>query len=81
MNVFYTNDNPLLAARDHCLVLRNKMIIEHCQLLSTVHHVLDGDRVIDGIYKKTHQNHPSAVSGAVPVFTTMSGYWIAQGNF
>jgi hypothetical protein len=61
MNIFYTNDNPLLTARDHCLVLQNKMIIEHCQLLSTAHHVLDGDQAIDGIYKKTHHLHPSTV--------------------
>jgi hypothetical protein len=37
------------------------MIVEHCQLLSTAHHVLDGDFVDVGIYRKTHVNHPSAV--------------------
>jgi hypothetical protein len=38
-----------------------KMIVESAQLLSTAHHVLDGDNAVKGIYKKTHANHPSAV--------------------
>lgn len=63
MNVFYTNNCPTLAARDHCNVHQVKMIVEYAQLLSTAHHVLDGEGegVIEGIYKKTHVNHPSAI--------------------
>ncbi|AXY86098.1 hypothetical protein [Escherichia phage vB_EcoM_IME392] len=39
---------------------QNKMIIECAQLLSTAHHVLDGENAIEGIYKQTHVNHPCA---------------------
>lgn len=61
MNIFYTNDNPLIAAREHCLRHNVKMIVEHLQMLSTAHHVLDGDQALQGIYKVSHQNHPSSV--------------------
>ena len=61
MNVFYTNSDPIIAASEHCLIHQRKMIIEYAQLLSSAHHVLDGDNCIDGIYKLTHKNHPSAI--------------------
>lgn len=61
MNIFYTNENPLLAAEDHCKVHMRKMIVEYAQILSAAHHVLDGDQAIQGIYKLTHKNHPSAL--------------------
>jgi hypothetical protein len=38
-----------------------KMILETAQLLSTAHHILDGEEAPDDIYKSTHRNHPSAV--------------------
>jgi|18_taG_2_1085343.scaffolds.fasta_scaffold11056_4 hypothetical protein len=60
MNVFYTNSCPIACAEEHCIKHRNKMIIEHTQLLSTAHHVLDGSAP-EGAYKKTHRNHPSAI--------------------
>ena len=44
MNTFYTNDCPIQTANEHCYVLRNKMIIEHTQLLSTAHRLLDGEQ-------------------------------------
>lgn len=56
-----------MAALDHCHVHQNKMIVEYCQLLSTAHHVLDGDHAIDGLYKISHKNHPCAV-------------WVRQSN-
>lgn len=37
------------------------MILETAQLLSTAHHILDGENAPSGIYKSTHKNHPSAV--------------------
>lgn len=64
MNIFVTNLNPIQCAREHCKTHLNKMIIEHCQLMSTAHHVLDGTGpadFYDNIYKSTHVNHPSAV--------------------
>tara|TARA_R110002124_G_scaffold173400_4_gene340985 strand:+ start:1956 stop:2408 length:453 start_codon:yes stop_codon:yes gene_type:complete len=36
------------------------MIVEYAQLLSTAHHVCDGEPTIQ-CYKATHKNHPSAV--------------------
>lgn len=41
----------------HCV----KMILEYAQLLSTAHHILDETPSIDGLLKKTHDNHPSAI--------------------
>ena len=38
-----------------------KMILESAQLLSTAHHVLDGNAAREGIYKATHINHPCTV--------------------
>lgn len=61
MNIFYLHENPITAARYHCDKHVVKMILETAQLLSTAHHVLDGEDAPEGIYKKTHVNHPSAV--------------------
>lgn len=61
MNIFYTSHNPLKAARDHCVRHNVKMILEHLQMLSTAHHVLDGEQALQGLYKATHANHPSSV--------------------
>lgn len=61
MNIFYTSNDPITCANEHCSVHTRKMIVEYAQLLSTAHHVLDGDKAIKGIYKCTHKNHPSAV--------------------
>jgi hypothetical protein len=35
------------------------MILESAQMLSTAHHILDGDK--PGLYKPTHKNHPSNI--------------------
>ena len=61
MNVFYTNRCPIQSARNLCKVHIVKMIVEQVQLLSTVHHILDGEKAPLGIYKPTHSNHPSAI--------------------
>ncbi len=61
MNIFFTNADPIQAANEHNSIHRNKMIVEYMQLLSTTHHMLDQDNAIQGIYKLTHKNHPSAV--------------------
>lgn len=63
MNIFYLHECPFVSAQamtnKHCV----KMILESAQLLSTAHHILDGDNAKhkDKLYKKTHHNHPSAV--------------------
>ena len=61
MNIFYLSDCPVDASSFHCDKHVVKMILEYAQLLSTAHHVLDGDDAPEGIYKCTHKNHPSAV--------------------
>jgi len=61
MNIFYLDPDPATCAQLHCDKHCVKMILEYAQLLSTAHHVLDGDLARIGIYAKTHVNHPSAV--------------------
>ena len=62
MNIFYVDDDPVIAAR--ALVNKHvvKMIVETCQLLSTAHRVLDGQMVtvlVNGKRRKRWQlpNH------------------------
>lgn len=58
MNIFATNDCPVISAQEHCDVHLRKMIVEIAQLLSTAHVVLDSNQVA---YKATHINHPCAI--------------------
>ena len=58
MNIFVTSKCPVKSAENICYVHVVKMITEGCQMLSTAHHVLDGEDAPEGLYKKTHQNHP-----------------------
>ena len=58
MNVFYTNDCPIQTANEHCYVHVVKMLTEHCQMLTTAHHLVDGT-TLD--WKPTHPDHPSTV--------------------
>jgi len=57
MNIFFLDTDPRIAAQYHCDKHVVKMILESAQLLSTTHWVLDSE----GPYKKTHENHPSAI--------------------
>lgn len=65
MNIFYLHNDPYKCAEQHNDKHVVKMILETAQLLSTAHHVLDGDSMSEemrnSIYKKTHTNHPSAI--------------------
>jgi hypothetical protein len=63
MNIFFLSSNPTVAAKMQCDKHVVKMILETAQMLSTAHRVLDGDEYADmqGLYKRTHENHPSAV--------------------
>lgn len=61
MNIFWLEHDRSKLAESHCDKHVVKMILEYAQLLSTAHHVLDGEAAIAGIYKKTHVNHPCAV--------------------
>lgn len=60
MNIFYLSHNPVECAKWHYDKHVVKMILEYSQLLSTAHHLLDGEPSIK-CYKPTHKNHPSAV--------------------
>lgn len=63
MNIFMTHSCPAESARQHCVIHRNKMIIELSQMLSTAHW-LSGNGLYastERLYKPTHQNHPSNV--------------------
>lgn len=63
MNIFYLDSNPKIAAQAMTNKHVVKMILESAQLLSTAHHLIDGDQATDKdlLYKPTHHNHPSAV--------------------
>jgi hypothetical protein len=59
MNIFYVNEDPVVAAKSLCDKHVIKMILESAQMLSTAHHVFGNPP--EGIYKKTHENHPCNV--------------------
>ena len=62
MNIFLLDFNPKRAAKMHNNAHVVKMIIELAQILSVAHHVLNpDDHRNEGLYKKTHVNHPCAV--------------------
>jgi hypothetical protein len=61
MNIFYLDHNVTTCAKYHVDKHCVKMILEYAQLLSTAHHVLDGELACADLYKATHINHPSAV--------------------
>lgn len=61
MNIFFLSRDHSECARMHVDKHVVKMIVETAQLLSTAHHVLDGEQAIPSIYKVTHKNHPSAI--------------------
>lgn len=58
MNIFFTSYDPFEAAS--CLDNKrlNKMILESAQMLSTA---LQDEKMISGLYKPTHVNHPCNV--------------------
>jgi len=57
MNIFHLDKCPQKSIEYHCDKHVVKMILEYAQMLSTAHHILSS-LVPDGMYRKTHQNHP-----------------------
>lgn len=57
MNIFYINQDPLVAARELADQHILKMGIESAQMLSTAHWLTGSEAP----YKKTHANHPSSI--------------------
>lgn len=60
MNIFVFDKDPELCARYHSDIHLSKMLIESCQLLCSVHHILGGHPEQAIPYKLTHKNHPCA---------------------
>lgn len=59
MNIFVLDLDPSKAARYHCDKHVVKMVVESCQIMSTV---LRAHNVIhDGLYKSTHSKHPCVI--------------------
>lgn len=61
MQIFVLDYNPKICAEHYCNKHVIKIPIEIAQMLSTAHHVLDGNlatKRINRIYKRTHENHP-----------------------
>lgn len=56
MNIFYLDENPVLAARYHCDKHVVKMVTETAQILSTVIRMAGIDD--DDLYRETHKHHP-----------------------
>jgi hypothetical protein len=61
MNIFALDKNPRIAASYHLDKHVPKMIVETAQMLSTAHHIIDGQDAIAGIYKEAHVNHPCSI--------------------
>lgn len=57
MNFFYLDEDPTKCAESMVDKHVVKMILEHCQLLSTTQHMFG----IESLYKPTHPNHPCAI--------------------
>ena len=79
MNIFYLDEDVTECAKMHVDKHCVKMILEYAQLMSTAHHVLDGEAAPDTLYKSTHVNHPSAVWARQSVYNYVYLYtlWIA----
>ena len=63
MNIFVLNKDPYLAAFDMCDKHVVKMIVEGCQMLSTIHRMA-GSHVIHApveLYKSSFANHPCTI--------------------
>lgn len=57
MNIFFLDENPKLSSQYHVDKHVVKMILEHTQLLSSVHWVIGGEAP----YKLSHKNHPCSI--------------------
>jgi len=60
VNIFVLDYDPILAARMHCDKHCVKMVLESCQILSTVVY----DQLGHAPYKPTHRSHPCVLWAA-----------------
>lgn len=63
MNIFWFDNDPVVAAKAQPDKMLVKMVLETAQVLSGAHRFLDGDAYADDnmLYKLTHKNHPSSI--------------------
>lgn len=81
MNIFVVDKDPVIAARNLCDKHVIKMIVEGCQMLSTVHWQYSSQVLYAGeleLYKKSFQNHPCTLWAG----DSFSNYmWLARHTF
>jgi len=60
MNIFYLDEDPVIAAQSHCDVHTYKMISESVLMLCNAHRFLDGNDYADevGMFPMGYQHHP-----------------------
>ena len=76
MNIFAVHDNPVIAAHMLCDKHVVKMIVEGCQMLSTIHRI-NGSHIIYApveLYKQSFQNHPCTIWARENI---ENYYWLA----
>ena len=62
MNIFFLDHCPRKCAQYHCDKHVVKMIVETCQILCTVWHIIDPEhKIFQPPYRKTHINHPCTI--------------------
>lgn len=73
MNIFYVDENPVIAAQMLCDKHVVKMILESAQLLCSVHYFYTSS--YQPVYKLTHKNHPCSIWAR----TSVANYvWLCQ---
>jgi hypothetical protein len=61
MNIFFLDQDPIIAAQSLHDVHLRKMILESAQLLCSAHHLLNSSLDRSKLYKLTHKNHPMSI--------------------
>ena len=73
MNIFVVDEDPIVSATQLCDKHVVKMIVEGCQMLSTVHHLGGCNETF--LYKKSFMNHPCTVWSRA---SSHNYLWLAQ---
>jgi len=74
VNIFVLDSNPYIAATMMCDKHVNKMIVESCQMLSTIHHLFGSNPTEITLYKKCFVNHPCTIWARK---TSENYHWLA----
>ncbi len=63
MNIFVVDEDPVIAAKNLCDKHVVKMIVEGCQMLSTVHRMHSSHVIYAPVelYKESFRNHPCTI--------------------